>query len=65
MKKRPESVTAVIITDEPTAGSRPSLIIVIGIVSRVRDDFHVAMWRVTPGALKVVSDPTYGPDRSI
>ena len=31
MKKPPESVTAVISTDDPTAGSRPNFSIVIGI----------------------------------
>ena len=35
MKKPPESVTAVIITDDPTAGSRPSFSITIGIATPI------------------------------
>ena len=46
----PESVTAVIMTDEPTAGSRPSLIIVIGIstpISAASSRFNVIASTIT------------------
>src|SRR6266542_5503328 len=50
MKKPPESVTAVIMTDDPTAGSRPSLIIVIGIstpISAASSRFNVIASTIT------------------